>query len=407
LIIQAFVPGATANEANQQLAVSEQPKASEVTLIGLEVSEKNVEITVGNSITVKVTAMYSNGTTEDVTKKSKWFSSKQSVAAVSSGTITAKKEGKATIKAQFSTKGVTKSASIQVTVKKEETSDLAEEVKKLKKQVDELLRQIAEKEEEIKKLKEELKNGGESSDGFITWDNFETENVKFHYTPGGNRFRYIAEDAEAIIEDEEKYFGSPLPKKVDAFIHGDDSYLATHRQANYDAGRNNLVINAQDLSRGGRQDVRYHFAHEMAHAYTEFVFGINKLHESLDWQGHWLTEGIAEYVAKHKVNFPKRDDAGELKKLGYGKEEYIKVLREMKQINWKDIESWQDTTGYNQYFVFESIVYYLETEFGHEAFFEFCRTLAEGKSLEESCKRAFGKSEEQLVNGWKSYFELQ
>jgi len=75
-------------------------------------TDSSTSVIVGGNKTVTVTATYADGTTEDVTSKVTWASTKDTIASVSSGQITGVKAGTATIKATYL--GVSKSITVTV-----------------------------------------------------------------------------------------------------------------------------------------------------------------------------------------------------------------------------------------------------------------------------------------------------
>ncbi len=76
-------------------------------LKSLELSTKSLEMTAGQTQTVKLTAVYTTGNPADQTDSAVWTTSKASVATVKDGKITAVAKGSATIKASFQGKTVT------------------------------------------------------------------------------------------------------------------------------------------------------------------------------------------------------------------------------------------------------------------------------------------------------------
>jgi Na+-transporting methylmalonyl-CoA/oxaloacetate decarboxylase gamma subunit len=98
---------------------SEHPFTAEAKKLSkLTIDKKELELEKGESANIHVTATYSDGSNEDVTKKVSWTSSKSSVATVSKGKVTAKSEGRATIKASYSSGGMKKTATLTVLVVK-------------------------------------------------------------------------------------------------------------------------------------------------------------------------------------------------------------------------------------------------------------------------------------------------
>lgn len=90
------------------------PAAEAKTVKQLTVSSVKVTLKAGQKQQVKVTALYTDGTKEDVTAKAAWTSKKTAVAAVSKGLITAgKTKGTTIVTASFGGK----SGSVNITVK--------------------------------------------------------------------------------------------------------------------------------------------------------------------------------------------------------------------------------------------------------------------------------------------------
>lgn len=91
---------------------SEYTAATEKTVKKVTVNTKKLTLKQNSQEQIVLTATYQDGTTEDVTSKAKWTTSKKSIAEVNNGLVTAKSKGKTTVKAQYGKK----SASISVTV---------------------------------------------------------------------------------------------------------------------------------------------------------------------------------------------------------------------------------------------------------------------------------------------------
>ena len=244
----------------------------------------------------------------------------------------------------------------------------------------------------------------------LYWYLFEKDGVNLYLTDTAlKNYRYVEEHSDHLNGQISKYFQFNLDNKnrVDAFIFGNDSYMITQRQPKYNSDLDLLVLNG-DAMRG--QDIRYHFVHEMVHAFEERVWGLVKIGESLGFQNTaWLMEGLAEYVAKQKVDYKPAKGAGPLKPTHYGKDEYISQLKELaeqRHIDWEDVGVWTDTQRYGEYFIYESIIYYLATSYGDEVLKAFIGDLADKMAVDEAFKKHFGKSEKQFVSNWKVYFQL-
>lgn len=96
---------------------NENEEKPEKVLQSITLSTGSVNLTVGDTFKLGVTASYSGSSDADITAKAKYLSSNSSVAAVSGGVITAMGSGSAEITVSYTENGVTKSATCSVAVK--------------------------------------------------------------------------------------------------------------------------------------------------------------------------------------------------------------------------------------------------------------------------------------------------
>lgn len=96
---------------------NEDEEKPEKVLQSITLSTGSVNLTVGDTFKLGVTASYSGSSDADITAKAKYLSSNSSVAAVSGGVITAMGSGNAEITVSYTEKGVTKSETCSVAVK--------------------------------------------------------------------------------------------------------------------------------------------------------------------------------------------------------------------------------------------------------------------------------------------------
>lgn len=96
---------------------NEDEEKPEKVLQSITLSTGSVNLTVGDTFKLGVTASYSGSSDADITAKAKYLSSNPSVAAVSGGVITAMGSGNAEITVSYTENGVTKSATCSVAVK--------------------------------------------------------------------------------------------------------------------------------------------------------------------------------------------------------------------------------------------------------------------------------------------------
>ncbi|WP_178019645.1 Ig domain-containing protein [uncultured Paenibacillus sp.] len=91
--------------------------AEEAEISRLVLNKNEAALEVGDSVSLTATAVYVSGSTSDVTIKTDWSSSNSDIAAVYSGTITAKKEGTAVITATYKGKTVIVNVTVSKKVK--------------------------------------------------------------------------------------------------------------------------------------------------------------------------------------------------------------------------------------------------------------------------------------------------
>ncbi|WP_261800477.1 Ig-like domain-containing protein [Paenibacillus sp. PAMC21692] len=111
--VKALNVGSTKVTGSYQGKTVEIPVLVTPKLKSLQLSSKSAQLAIGGTYSVTIQAVYLTGSPVDATTAAVWTSSKESVATVKDGKITAVSKGSATIKASFGGK----SASFRVTVK--------------------------------------------------------------------------------------------------------------------------------------------------------------------------------------------------------------------------------------------------------------------------------------------------
>jgi hypothetical protein len=111
--VKALNVGTTKVTGSYQGKTVEIPVLVTPKLKSLQLSSKSAQLAIGGTYSVTIQAVYLTGSPVDATTAAVWTSSKESVATVKDGKITAVSKGSATIKASFGGK----SASFRVTVK--------------------------------------------------------------------------------------------------------------------------------------------------------------------------------------------------------------------------------------------------------------------------------------------------
>ncbi|MGO0062573.1 Ig-like domain-containing protein [Brevibacillus fluminis] len=93
VLVAAVIATAVGGNTGTALAANEISK--------LVLSKNSLSMETGDTSALTATALYTNGSSEDVTIKTDWVSSKDSVASVYAGNVTAKGEGTATLTATY------------------------------------------------------------------------------------------------------------------------------------------------------------------------------------------------------------------------------------------------------------------------------------------------------------------
>ncbi|MCL6586217.1 MAG: VWA domain-containing protein [Anoxybacillus sp.] len=107
--VEAGIAVVTGRYNGQEAYVSVEvvDEADKGELLGLELSDKNLKMKVGEEQEVSVWAVYESGHKEDVTEDVVWQSRKSSIANVVDGVVEAKKEGETSIVVTYKGKSVT------------------------------------------------------------------------------------------------------------------------------------------------------------------------------------------------------------------------------------------------------------------------------------------------------------
>jgi hypothetical protein len=111
--VKALNVGTTTVKGTYQGKTVKVPVTVTPKLKSLQLSSKSAQLSVGDTLTINVQAIYYTGSPVAVTDSTVWTSSNTSIATVKDGKITAVRKGNTTIKAAFGGK----TASIRITVK--------------------------------------------------------------------------------------------------------------------------------------------------------------------------------------------------------------------------------------------------------------------------------------------------
>src|SRR5690625_1673815 len=252
---------------------------------------------------------------------------------------------------------------------------------------------------------------------FFNWNTAQLTYITLNLT--GKTFdahHYIYDEAEQVIRDIEMFFGDSLNHSIPVFIHSGESYLVGHRFANYNfnieegsLSNEAIVINVDDFVLTERADLRLIFAHEMTHAFIHHLFGF----DSID--ADWFHEGAAEFVSRYIVDYSDISAEHYMGLTGSIQNNLIYLFENLEMydvfIEPEEITLFRDTEQYEDYFLYESIFYFLYDQFGEQKLFEFIEQYSKLKSnykpfSDQVFKNVYHFSEEELVEQWKNYYDL-
>jgi len=280
----------------------------------------------------------------------------------------------------------------------------AEKLKKAEQRIAELEQKLSE---------QETTSTAPVQDGWIT---YKTKDLILHFTPKADqKFHYLYTEAEDTIKALDKYFGAGITEKVELWIHDDDGIFKIDSGSFHNPQYNAIKLAVEEnYNMAGDESVRFVFVHELAHAYQHQIWDIYKLGSALSGRTSWLLEGQADYVAKKILGYsqygPSTDPAGDKRDLAYYKDELKRrnSASGWAPIDWDNIQLFADLNSYpDEYFSFESMVFFLEQNYSHEQYLNLLNDFAKGSQPSAAFKSAFGKSEKTLVSEFKKYLGVE
>ncbi|RDU37074.1 hypothetical protein DRW41_10335 [Neobacillus piezotolerans] len=328
-----------------------------------------------------------------------------------------------------------KDLSAKLTAKTKETEKLKTEKSNLSKQlnnkdalIDSKDRIIDEKEAELEKLKGQLEEQEKANKlktasivytnetlqpgTNIKWYKFNTNRTSIYMTlPAFEQYSYILDSTDLLVADISKYFNTEIKSKFEIYVWMDENVTGT-------TGSEYKNISDRVLIRGSKFFPVNHsnkipfvncLAHEIAHAVQDL--GVSIIDRNGKPGVFWVTEGTGMYIQDHyidytKYNFPEDHIIIDTP----DKAKYTKWINDRSFLVDKvDVSTMsklpKDLELHSDYSIYASIIYFIENQYGHGKlldFIEYHKTL----TTPDSVSKAFGVTEEQLVQDWKKYFSL-
>lgn len=244
----------------------------------------------------------------------------------------------------------------------------------------------------------------------LKWYGYELKDINLYFTKEAlKNHLYLYEYADNIIAEIKEYMGSGLKRKINVFVYDGIPIKGTGNQ--YIGKKDYVFLNPTGMDGNKVWDVRPIFAHEMVHAFQGHIWGFEKLYPVFglkNFDGIWLTEGMAEYVSRQHVSYPLMAYPSNLylRLTHYSKEELDRLLDEFEKIfsmDLQELEGWP-TFWIMDYRPYESIVYYLEEVYGRKAFLNWVNEGVKTQNIAAATQSAFGKKEQEIIADWKKYF---
>lgn len=256
-------------------------------------------------------------------------------------------------------------------------------------------------------MPDEIENSKDLFEKRNDWNYKKTENLDFYINDFNmENYFYIYESSDKIFNQIEEYFNVNIKNGYTIYLHEGEF---EGKVANYDSGNNIIYIRPENFGNINRnQDVRYHFAHESVHAVMDERWNLPLIMQNR--YNIWLVEGYAEYVAKQKVEFDVCTSCGTLKKLKSNVKEYGDYIRTHRGYTAVSmINSFNDfemSIKYMDYYLMESMVYYLIEQYGVDSIISITDYLAKGHVTADVLKTVLNKTETEIISEWKKYFNI-
>lgn len=240
----------------------------------------------------------------------------------------------------------------------------------------------------------------------IQWYGYEVEGRNIYYSESAReKYIYLIDAIPKIHEELKHYFGFPLQSNIPVYIVDQFDDPALMYKGYYVDHKNYLLLNARTKK---DFDIRPLYAHEMAHLYQRQQWNMENLHKAFGiGERIWVTEGMAEYIATQKVSYPTiLTPIGETLPHQLGYQQYKDRLDDVPSQDIAKMKSWPTFWYEHNYIIFESIIYYLETVYGHEAFINWIQLVSDGTSLSQATQEIFARTDVQIIADWKTFFDL-
>ncbi|WP_108668963.1 lamin tail domain-containing protein [Peribacillus acanthi] len=247
----------------------------------------------------------------------------------------------------------------------------------------------------------------------IKWYGYELKDINLYFTKDALKNHiYLYEYGDAINKQIKDYMGSELKYKLDVFVYDGKPIYNTGNQYRKNRDYEYVFVNPTGMDGSKTWDMRPVFAHEMIHAFQghrwnyERIYPVFKINNE---DAIWLTEGMAEYVARQYVSYPELAYPKDLflRYTHYSKQDLITLIDEYEVFYEKDLlelNSWPNFWSPMDYRPYESLVYYLEKQYGKEAFLNWVTVATESQNLVNTTKDILGSTEKEIIQNWKRYF---
>ncbi|WP_316569132.1 hypothetical protein [Neobacillus sp. YIM B06451] len=291
----------------------------------------------------------------------------------------------------------------------EEASTTIDNQKDLIKQLQDELKKTQLKNAKVVYTDYDTKNMSDSS-GQMKWYEFKTKYATLYFTEQSyTKYSYLVDISDDLLKDAASYYGFSNTTNISAFIvYNEPIIMIRNGPGEYQSQTKTVMVYgsmAYPNSYGPYDEsVPVIYAHEMAHAFDDASIRL-AYSVSPGTKIRWLSEGMATYVSRYLIEYPKYAIPEEHIPL-LNNDFKFRISEAIKEgaSNLGSLDSIPDDS-HRHYGIYESLIHYVETAYGHQKLLNFMQEL-KSKDMNSAMQTIFGVSEEQFMLGWKKYYNL-
>jgi hypothetical protein len=252
--------------------------------------------------------------------------------------------------------------------------------------------------------------------GSVIWYGFKTDMTTIYFTESSYKeFNYILDVSDELVRDVAGYFGvQKLSSDVPVYIAFKENIFPKTEYADYRPHKKDIVIKGgmfAPYNHNNNENLVGVYSHEFAHAFQyQFLYYGETRHKFNNSDLRSLFEGMSNFIPHQYLDFKKYTLPANQITMPYNRGNYdysrqIKDSYEYFKISASNLKTISDDSFFRGTPPAESMVYYIETKYGREKFFDFIKGLRT-LSINDSMVKNFGVTETQFIQDWKIYYSL-